>query len=195
MSRAYCTLCHRPQVSCICHLFTSVNNSVHLVVLQHPSEVKQAKGTVTLLANSLVSAQVFVGEDFTEEQGLLSTLSKYQGQTALLYPSELATTIVAQVNSVNKPVIRCIILLDGTWKKAYRLFMVNRFLHSLPHLKLPSDIQGRYQIRQTKKQGALSTLEASCYALGLLENSPKKYHGLLESFEQFNRLQMSFKTK
>ncbi|GLX80072.1 DTW domain-containing protein [Thalassotalea insulae] len=192
MSRVYCNSCHRPQVSCICHLFTSIDNSIHVVVLQHPSEVKQVKGTATLLVNSLASAEVFVGEDFAEHQDLLSILTKYQGHIALLYPSEHAVTIDAGDYQSD---IRCLILLDGTWKKAYRLFMINRFLHHLPHLILPSGVESRYQIRQTKKQGALSTLEACCHALNLLESRAKNYHELLNRFEQFNQLQMSFRAK
>ena len=66
MTRAYCLQCERPEKSCICHLVTLVENDIHIVILQHPLEVKQSKGSVTLLHQSLEKSQVIVGENFAE---------------------------------------------------------------------------------------------------------------------------------
>ncbi|WP_206486344.1 tRNA-uridine aminocarboxypropyltransferase [Thalassotalea sp. G2M2-11] len=193
MSRPYCNSCHRPEVSCICHLMTRVNNDIEVVVLQHPSEVKQAKGTVTLLSQSLSLSHVFVGETFGSDPKLQQLLTKYHGKTALLYPSAQAKLIDGNYQaSVDELDVRCLILLDGTWKKAYRLFMVNHFLQQLPHIVLADTFESRYQIRSTKKQGALSTLEACCHALSLLESAPAKYQQLLENFDKFNQLHLSY---
>jgi len=192
MSRPYCNVCQRPQVSCICHLVNTTNNDIDVVILQHPSEVKQTKGTVTLLKQSLTSCQVFVGENFTEHVELRQMVDKYKNEIALLYPSEQAVDISKSQFVEN---IRCIILLDGTWKKAYRLYMMNPWLHELTHITLPDDIKGQYQIRSTKKKGALSSLEACCYTLALLEDSTQKYKNILTSFAQFNQMHLSFNPK
>ncbi len=194
MSRVYCNSCHRPQVSCICHLFTATDNDIHVVVLQHPSEVKQAKGTATLLCNSLFSYRLLVGERFDEQQEFLDVLTKYQGKIALLYPSEQAKEIRYDNNVCGARAIECLIILDGTWKKAYRLYMMNQRLHQLPHVALPQGIESRYLIRSTKKIGALSSLEACCYALSLLEDNNEKYLALLSSFDKFNQMQLSLKS-
>jgi len=166
------------------------------VVLQHPREVKQTKGTVALLSQSLHSCEVFVGEDFSERQDFLNVIKKYHNKVILLYPSENAQVISDDFNQngvKSLADIECIILLDGTWKKAYRLFMVNPILQEIAHGILPSDIIGNYQIRKTKKQGALSTLEACCYGLSLIESQPQKYIALLEKFQQFNQMHLAFK--
>lgn len=200
MSRVYCNVCCRPQVSCICHLVTVIENDIDVVILQHPSEVKQAKGTVALLSQSLKHCHVFVGEQFSEHQDFLDLLTRYKNQTALLYPSENAQ-IVSQLqpafdkkksNGTSVNTYKCVILLDGTWKKAFRLYMMNELLHHIPHITLPEAIEGRYRIRSTKKLGALSTLEACSHALSILEGNAEKYESLFSSFDRFNALQLSF---
>jgi len=165
------------------------------VILQHPSEVKQSKGTVTLLNLSLSSCQIIVGESFENNEELSDVMQQYNNKIALLYPSDKATlleTIKPDEKQINQSTIECLVLLDGTWKKAYRLFMMNKLLHAIPHVLLPGNIESGYQIRKTDKKGALSTLEACVYALAMLENEQEKYLGIIDGFTQFNQQQLSF---
>lgn len=215
MSRLYCVTCLRPVSSCICHLFSNVDNHINVVILQHPSEVQQSKGSVTLLANSLNNCQVLVGEHFDEHQEFLTLVEKYQSHLYLLYPGENAQSIseftpfvksggvkingtdsqrinTEPMNPKNQHQVKCLVLLDGTWKKAYRMFMVNKCLKNLPTLMLPTDIDSHYRIRKVDKVGALSSLEACCHALSMLEQQPNKYQVIVNNFIKFNEFQLSF---
>ncbi len=204
MSRALCQQCQRPEKACICAFSVPIDNHIHVLVLQHPSEVKQSKGTVSLLQQSLTNYQVLVGERFEKSQELTKILARYGNHIALLYPSEqaIALRLPSLTTSKNNRLvdrlenqlveIKCIIILDGTWKKAYRMFMLNTFLHDLTHIVLPQGIKSLYQIRKTKKDNALSSLEACCHALTCLEANPTKYQPLLNSFVKFNQFQQSF---
>jgi len=204
MSRALCQQCQRPENACICAFSVSIDNHIHVLVLQHPSEVKQSKGTVSLLQQSLTNYQVLVGEIFEKSQELAKILAHYGNHIALLYPSEqaLALRLPSLTTSENNSSvdrlenqsgeIKCIILLDGTWKKAYRMFMLNTWLHDLKHIVLPQGIASLYHIRKTKKDNALSSLEACCHALACLEANSKKYQPLLNSFVKFNQFQQTF---
>jgi len=198
MKRETCSVCLRAKLGCICHLFTEINNQSHVVVLQHPSEVKQTKGTVTLLANSLTNCDIIIGENFSGNQIFEDLLSEYENDIVLLYPSEKSEVLVSTAGEskpsqyqVTPP--RCIVLIDATWKKSYKMYMLNEALQTIPHLTLPEDIEGDYRIRKTQKERALSSLEACVYSLVLLENDTKKYQPLLNSFKQFNDFQLSFK--
>jgi len=190
MTRRYCNVCCRPEVSCICQFTVEVSNNVHVVVLQHPSEVKQSKGSVTLLSLSLCNCTCIVGEDFQSSAELSEILRKYQGKVALLYPSDKAELVNDFLSSTSD--IQCVILLDGTWKKAYKMYQLNPLLHSLPHIKLPDEFESLYAIRKTTKKGGLSTLEACCHTLNVLEGSIAKYEPLLERFTAFNTYLSSF---
>ncbi len=215
MSRILCPICQRPEKACICAFTTDITNDIHVVILQHPSEVSQTKGTIALLAKSLRSCQVLVGEDFSEDESFMQALEQYQA--ILLYPGEHAKILndkgIAQLiddtqgdkysSSTDKTI--CLVVLDGTWKKAYRMYMLSTNLHKLPQVCLPDDLAncGQYHIRKVAKKNALSSLEASCYALALLEEgsetfkvSPEntgKYQTLLDKFQQFNQFQLSFR--
>ena len=93
MSRALCQHCQRPKNACICAFAVNITNDIPVVVLQHPNEVSQSKGTVSLLTQSLTQCEVIVGENFSDCATLLHRLKQYEGNIALLYPSEHATTL------------------------------------------------------------------------------------------------------
>ncbi len=194
MTRAYCLKCERPEKSCICHLVTSVDNDIHVVILQHPLEVNQSKGSVTLLHQSLKSSQVIVGENFKDNLEVQLLLKQYDQQCAVLYPCDDALVLHEDNSDIKPP--KCLFILDGTWRKAYKMFMSNIWLQQLPHFTLANDIVGQYQIRKTTKKNALSSLEACCYALSALEHQhsgANRYQPLLVSFVAFNHFQLSFK--
>ena len=193
MARICCTNCNRPEKSCICRFTSPVENIPLVVVLQHVSEVKQSKGTVALLSQSLSRCIVLTGEDFSENIELNRILEQYRNQVLLVYPSEQAESIPSLKKNGDSASYGCVILLDGTWKKAYKMYMLAKNLHNITHIRLPENIEGQYKIRKTMKKNALSTLEACCYALGLLEQSPEKYQALLNEFIKFNEFQLSFK--
>jgi len=224
MSRTLCQSCQRPEKSCICQFTTEVANDIHVVVLQHPSEVSQVKGTIALLAKSLSSCQVLIGEDFSEDTQLLKIVEQYK--TLLLYPGEnaktLDETLIASwkvhidiqgseqvsslvINDDKKIKPLCLVILDGTWKKAYRMFRVSNNLQQLAQVSLPEYLAnaGQYLIRKVAKKNALSSLEATCYALALLDAGPDfnqvsaqqagKYQPLLNKFQAFNQFHLSFR--
>jgi DTW domain-containing protein YfiP len=221
MSRILCIQCQRPTIACICKFIDKVNNSTAVLVLQHPSEVQQTKGTVALLSRSLNNCQVLVGEDFSLNTELNTLLANYEA--LLLYPSAKAkvlslttSKLSSDLNNQNskeyKP--QLLIIIDGTWKKAYRMFMLSSNLQLLKQICLPEILanSGQYSIRKVAKKNALSSLEACCYALALLENELNEeglnkgslshiqyhfdcgiYQNLLHKFVQFNQFQLSFR--
>jgi len=224
MSRSLCLQCQRPIGACICPFIIKTNNKIPVLVLQHPSEVKQSKGTVALLQRSLIACQVLIGEDFSENSELAEILATHQ--TLLLYPSEHAQNLTFIGNNfedehteINEKKPLLLIILDGTWKKAYRMFMLSKNLHPLTQVRLPDFIanNGQYLIRKVAKANALSSLEAACYALALLEGELKsslldknsvdtnsldeekhsidcgRYQPMLNKFSQFNQFQLSFR--
>jgi DTW domain-containing protein YfiP len=64
--RLICALCLRPQRACICRWITPTPHQVEVVVLQHPLEVSQAKGSARLLHLSLPRSVLVAGEVFDE---------------------------------------------------------------------------------------------------------------------------------
>ncbi|MGJ8693104.1 MAG: tRNA-uridine aminocarboxypropyltransferase [Thalassotalea sp.] len=193
MARAVCAICERAKGNCICDFVTGVDNEVTIVVLQHPSESKQNKATLPIIAKSLKKCHVIVGENFTNNQELNKLLLDFQANAYLLYPTDGAIEVSdIKLSAGQKPNQLCLVVLDGTWKKAYKMYQLSDNLQQLPALTLPAKIIGQYQIRKTQKENALSTLEACCYGLMALENNHSKYQIMLDNFVRFNQQQLSF---
>ena len=191
MARTLCQGCQRPLINCICSFCVATENTFPIVILQHPKEVKHSKGSLPLLANSLTQCQVIIDENFTHNETLNDILASKQA--FLLYPHEKALLLedkntVAKLNEQQS----CLVLIDATWRKAYRMYMLSKNLHGLPKLQLPAGYRSLYTIRKTSVKNGLSTLEACCYALSLLENNEDKYKALLEGFTRFNEQTLSF---
>ena len=198
MARAHCSNCGCPAVRCVCKFIVATNNDVELIVLQHPKEVNHPKGSGALLINSLVACRHFIGENFDEQidfQHYLAQLKQSLNTVYVMFPSEHSTLISEVIASPkqNGQNNIALIVLDGTWKKAYKMYQLSTSLHAYPQVHLPDNFISLYQIRKTKKANALSTLEASCHALGVLENNVERYQGLLKSFTHFNHYQLSFR--
>ncbi|MBY0415032.1 MAG: DTW domain-containing protein [Bdellovibrionales bacterium] len=62
-----------------------------------------------------------------------------------------------------------LIVIDGTWRKAKKIFLSSKNLQPLPALSLAPTEESDYRIRKAPSENALSTLEASVMALNILE--------------------------
>lgn len=77
-----------------------------------------------------------------------------------------------------------LIVLDGTWSKARRMYCENPWLRFLPHLKLELDRLSLYsEVRHQPKAGYLSTIESIVYALEEIGDYPEGLDNLLGVFE------------
>ena len=180
--RARCAVCVLPARTCVCALVTPVRNDVDVLVLQHPDEAVEAKGSARLMRLSLARCRVVVGEVF--EPGVLrELLGGDVSEVALLYPSD---TVAGTVEGMSAGVPRCLVVLDGTWRKSLRMLQANPLLQTLPRWVLAPSRETRYRaLRKARLPSQLSTLEATCAALADIEGRPGRYAPLLAAFERF----------
>ncbi|KAK3424122.1 hypothetical protein EUGRSUZ_F00913 [Eucalyptus grandis] len=76
-----------------------------------------------------------------------------------------------------------LIVLDGTWMKAKRMYSENPWLKLLPHLKLDLDVMSLYgEVRSQPQAGCLSTLESVIYTMKAVEGGPEGLDQLLRRF-------------
>lgn len=183
--RPHCDRCALPLRTCVCALAVRVPNDVDVLVLQHPDEAGQAKGSARLLRLSLARCRVVVGE-FFEPAALLALLDGDVSGCALLYPSD--TQGGPNVPSSRRLGARParLVVLDGTWRKSAKMLRANALLQSLPRWPLDPAAPARYRaLRKARKDSQLSTLEATCAALAQIEAAPARYAPLLDAFDRF----------
>lgn len=204
--RPHCTRCLRPQSACICRWITPTNNAVEVVVLQHPLEVSNPKGSARLLCLSLAHSKLAVGEKFSETdlQSLLTepllsqkAVPSLPKRAILLYPDTPADpTLPVAVPPPLVPVYLSdpdrlrLIVLDGTWRKSRKMLYLNPLLQRLPRLALSDTGGSNYRIRKAHKPDQLSTLEATCAALTQINGGAEPLQPLLAAFDGFVVQQM-----
>lgn len=102
--------------------------------------------------------------------------------SVLLFPSDNAVS-VSDLDSVGFEV-KNLIVLDGTWAKAKRIYSENPWLNILPHLKLEVNEMSLYgDVRNQPKAGYLSTIESIVFALKAVGEDHKGLDNLLDTFE------------
>ncbi len=162
------------------------NHAVALLLLQHPDEQFEAKGTARLLSLSLARCTVWVGEQFDA-----SALAQATRTAALLYPASEGSTAV-QSGAVPPA---CLVVIDATWRKSRKMLALNPLLQTLPRLALTaldSTAPSRYApLRRAHRPQQLSTLEASVLALQQLEPAPERFAPLLGAMEGFVAAQVA----
>ncbi|NMP16752.1 tRNA-uridine aminocarboxypropyltransferase [Thalassotalea sp. Y01] len=188
MSRQYCTRCERPLVTCICKFVQTIDNHVQVWFLQHPKEQHHSKGSAKLAHLSLRNSRILIGEDFSDCDALNQAIQDDQVNVRLLYPSNDAE--LARPISDQQQAKLVIVILDATWKKAYKMLQLSKNLQALPTITLDAEIKSQYVIRKHHKVNDVSSLEACAHALIALEDNPTKYQGLLNAFTSFNQWQL-----
>ncbi|MDO9361187.1 MAG: tRNA-uridine aminocarboxypropyltransferase [Polaromonas sp.] len=196
--RLRCGHCLRPQAACICEWITPVVHRTEVLILQHPLETDNPKGTARLLHLSLPGSKLLTGEvlDLAELQP-----SENCRHNILLYPDrpsdrssgwpappELPPVLLQDASQLR------LVVLDGTWQKSRRMLHLNPALQQLPRLSLQDLPPSNYRIRRARQAGQLSTLEAVCAALAQLEGDHGQFRPLLDAFDGFVNRQMAYAT-
>ena len=197
--RAQCPRCLRPHSAqanaCICRWVTPVVAGVDVLILQHPMETHNPKGTARLLHLSLPGSQWMCGEVF--EQALLRAALHAPDaagapvQPMLLYPGESEAAADMAMWSGGAHRLR-LVVIDGTWRKSRKMLRLNPQLQALPRYALTALDPSRYVIRKAHAPHQLSTLEATCAALAQLEGQPGKYQPLLAAMDGLVAQQLAF---
>jgi len=159
LPRRRCYECFKPESHCLCHDITPIDNSMGITIIQHPRERRHALGTVRLAKAGLRNIDVKV-------HGTRAPVNMaVPKKCALLYPSNKAV-MLEDITPQEHP--EHLLVLDGTWHHAKKLYQVNPWMHDLPHVCLKNSPPSRYRIRKEPSLQHLSTLEAIVYALGIL---------------------------
>lgn len=199
MSRNVCSQCHRPQKTCICEFIQPIDNYIEIGILQHPTEVKQTKGTAIIANLALNRSQIWVGELISELPGLVDWLND-DNPIYLLYPkidnqSENYQSWSIDDVKVKTPQHIKILILDGTWRKTFKMMQLNPELRALPRIELKPEFESQYKVRKQKDSGSLSTVEAVYELLSQLENDAEKFQPLLDAFNKMQQQQLAFSKK
>jgi DTW domain-containing protein YfiP len=189
--RPTCAACLRPLAACICRWIAPLPTSVEVLILQHPLEVANAKGSARLLHLSLPGSVMLAGEVF-DPADLAQRLRQGGRTPLLLYPdaAEAASPLTVQPPVLDPALLRDpsalrLVVLDGTWRKSRKMLYLNPLLQGLPRLALQGMPASHYRIRKAHAPDQLATLEAAAFALMRLDGGEARFAPLLDAFDGF----------
>lgn len=168
-----CDHCLRSTFLCLCDHFPKQKKKFHpLIVIREPEEANHPHNSVDILGHVISNIEVIDGIEAPRREGVL------------LYPNPNSTLLTK--DSFAPHLSKKLIVLDGTWRKANKIFFSNPHLRELPSFHLPPLPPSIYYVRKfVKKKNALSTLEAYFQFLNIVyEDEEKKYQILIDLFKK-----------
>lgn len=187
-SREMCWECRRPMRVCYCAAVQPVETRTRVVILQHPRESDVPINTARIAELALSNSTLHVGLDFARDASLAAALSDPAAPAVLLFPSDDAKDLALEA----PPGPVTLVVIDGTWWQASKLFKLNPFLQALPRYGLAPSAESRYRIRREPAAHCLSTIEALEAALSLLEGRAGGFPELLKPFDAMVETQLDF---
>jgi len=131
-----------------------------IYLLTHPREVNKKTNTGTLVSEVLAEkCQLFLWHRVTPSPELLANIERES--VALLYPTEDSETIedVEQFDSI--------IILDGTWQEAQKMYNRSAYLKTLKKIKITPRQASIFTLRRNQKSDGLCTAECAIEILKL----------------------------
>jgi DTW domain-containing protein len=157
-------------------------------MLQHPRESGVPINTARIVELALEGAERHVALRIDEVPRLRARLADPAAPAILLYPGEDAIDLA--VAPPPGPVT--LVVLDGTWWQAKKLFQYNPELASLPRYSLQPKSPSNYRIRREPALHCISTIEAIAEALSVLEPNGFERERLLQPFDAMVEHQLHY---
>ncbi len=179
----------------------SVDNSVSILILQHPSEAKEIYGTGKLSCRVLKNSRLRIGLSWRSLRHAWKEECDPK-RWAVLYLGKKGQSLefdhgLAFLNTRDKPMaapeLDGVIILDGSWAKAKTYWWKNAWLRKLTRVALNPEQVSRYSImRREPRKECLSTIESIALFLEKYskddEDSSRKlndtFADLIEAFKQ-----------
>jgi DTW domain-containing protein YfiP len=167
----------------------SLTAPCNIVILQHPTEQKQALATVPILQGCLSNLTVISGEDLANNLTVIALLENSE-DLVVLFPTDqaehwslkLAPASTQFQSKIKHKLPKTIIVLDGTWRKAKLIWYKNPWLHRLKSAVITDLPKSEYLIRTSRVHGGVSTLEAIMHSCNYLSCS-HEFSILLKPFK------------
>ena len=159
-SAARCARCLFPARTCVCAAIPAVPTRTRILILRHHTEAARASNTGRL-AHLALPNSVIVEHGVRDTPDAIPDLTDRNAY--LLFPGGPPRT------SAPVPPPSELVVLDGTWAQARRMYQKIDALRGLPMLRLPDAPMPAARLRASPGPGQVSTIEAIARALRLLE--------------------------
>ena len=184
-----CPECFRPKPQCMCGKVETFPTRTRVLILQHPSERLKLWNSARLARLALPNSALRVGLSWPNLKKASGDPEATPGEWGVLYLKgnhrlEKPLQILNRKEELlpEAPVLKGIIVLDGSWKQAHALWWRNPWLLRVNRIALNVKQASR---REQSKSAGLATIESIAHTLGHLGEGPGVTESLLRQYEDF----------
>ena len=165
-----CNKCGLPSITCICDTIREVKTESKFIILSSEKELYRNTNTANLLklVNSK-STEIVSWKRGEISKEILSYINNELYKVYLIFPIvnyELEKRKTKYIKSDKIPVF---IIVDGTWKEAWKIIRKSYYLKELPILPLEVNKISKFTLRRGQEEGNLCTIETAIELLKLNE--------------------------
>ncbi len=136
-----------------------------IYLLTHPRELPKPTNTGRLVAEVLGESVRIVEWSRVEPDEALVKLAE-QGALALVYPGEGSVELSAALaDSGLSDRLKGLVVLDGTWQEARKMFNKSPYLQGIPRIAVEVTGASGYTLRRNQKAEGVCTAECVAYLL------------------------------
>lgn len=182
-----CPNCQLSQQTCICASRENRASQLEFVLLFHSEEIYKPTNTGRLIADLFPNnCHAFIWSRTEPSADLQRLLQDPKRDCYLLFPPRENDDRPNVSAPHQNEKITTLVILDGSWKQARKMYSQSHWLKDLPALHLTAERIKGYQLRQSHEQDYLATCEAVGLAIETC-GEPDNSHALLNYFQLFNR--------
>lgn len=157
-----CSKCGLPIITCICKSIKEVETKAKFVILSSEKEVYRNTNTANLLKQiNTKSTEIIIWIRGEIPSSILSYINNDIYNVYLVFPimnKEMEIRKAKYNKDNNTPVF---IIVDGTWREAWKIIRKSDYLKNLPILSLETNRVSKFTLRRGQEEGNLCTIEAA----------------------------------
>lgn len=158
-----CRACRMHQSLCVCSVLRPIPTRTKLVLVIHRYEARKTTNTGLLATACLSNSEIMM----RGHADAPNAIAPPKG-SLFLFPYEDAAPITRFVDSPD-PIT--LIVPDGTWRQASKVYKRIPGMRDVPCVSLPPDVPTAYRLRSEPRENGLATIEAIARAMGILEGA------------------------
>lgn len=164
-----CQYCQVSLQHCLCAHQPDVESGVAVLLLVSDNEVFKPSNTGRLIADTVKETYVYQWNRTEPDSEIIQLLQNERYQPMVIFPDSYVEDqsrllIDAEVYLVPSKT-PLLILLDGSWREARRMFRKSPYLNGLPVLSVTPDVVSQYMMRRSDNDTHLSTVEVAAMVL------------------------------
>ncbi len=162
-----CPRCQIASAHCCCAWARPGQSPLRFCLLMHHKEPMKPTNTGRLIAEILPDTAAFCWDRTEPDATLLALLADPQYQPMIVFPGQYSEPgrVVERIG-VSEGKTPLLILLDGTWKQARRMFQSD-YLADFPVLSITPEALSRYKLRSAAHDHQLATAEVAAQVLAI----------------------------